>query len=340
MRFALSEPAMSSDTLASVEALIPKAQELAQKGHLLRAAEKYGRAAEVACALGADNLVALHMQLRQRAMLGGHVVASPDDSADQRIRAAECNALLSGVLEALERRRVAGTLLAGRCTAAEEAWRGHELQRDNPRFTAAQVADWASLVGYEEVLHGATNASSSLLHARRLLITECSAEQLQSFAENVVHAAELMQQPRRHAHQGLQFEAEFTDAFHSVVMSTRTGLDARLMQLLAGAWQRLLRSGVLEARGVDEGIRARATWQRALDSAVGKSLNAPGLRCCALPGCGAKEAHPAHFKSCAACRTVVYCCREHQVAGWPAHKKACKAARKAQEDGGAGPSSA
>jgi hypothetical protein len=46
-------------------------------------------------------------------------------------------------------------------------------------------------------------------------------------------------------------------------------------------------------------------------------------------GCAAREAHPAQFKSCAACRAVVYCCREHQVADWPSHKAACKAAGKA-----------
>ena len=54
------------------------------------------------------------------------------------------------------------------------------------------------------------------------------------------------------------------------------------------------------------------------------------VRFCALAGCGAKEAHPAHFKSCSACCTVVYCCQEHNVEDWPAHKAACKAARKAK----------
>ena len=111
------------------------------------------------------------------------------------------------------------------------------------------------------------------------------------------------------------------------------------MHLLAGEWQRLQRSGVLESRNIEEGIRADATFQRTIDAVLQKSLTALDVRSCALAGCGAKEVHPAHFKSCAACRTVVYCCREHQVAGWPAHKKACKAARKAQaEEDEAGPS--
>ena len=67
----------------------------------------------------------------------------------------------------------------------------------------------------------------------------------------------------------------------------------------------------------------------ASQAAIISSLTSSDRRACALPGCGGREAHPAHFKSCAACRGVVYCCREHQVEGWRAHKKACKAACKA-----------
>ena len=66
-----------------------------------------------------------------------------------------------------------------------------------------------------------------------------------------------------------------------------------------------------------------------------------GLRRCALASCGATEAHALHFKRCTGCRAVVYCCREHQVEGWPGHKKACKAARKAAAaEDEAGPSDA
>ena len=70
-----------------------------------------------------------------------------------------------------------------------------------------------------------------------------------------------------------------------------------------------------------------------------KQHAAATLRCCALGACGAREVHEAQFKSCAACKAIVYCCREHQAADWPAHKAACKAARKAAAQGGAGPSS-
>ena len=175
-----------------------------------------------------------------------------------------------------------------------------------------------------------------------LFAAECSGAQFCSFAEHIVQAAELMQQPRRHGNVGMGVEARFADGLRrTVALAGENGLDARLVQLLAGAWQRLQRSGVLEARHTEEGIARIKPAGETLDAAMLKSMAAPGLRNCAMPGCGAREAHPAPFKSCAACRAVVYCCREHQVAGWPSHKKACKTARKAAAaDDGAGPSGA
>jgi hypothetical protein len=53
------------------------------------------------------------------------------------------------------------------------------------------------------------------------------------------------------------------------------------------------------------------------------------LRVCAAAQCAAREVHPAQFKLCAACKTVCYCSKAHQAEDWPAHKGACKAARKA-----------
>ena len=140
----------------------------------------------------------------------------------------------------------------------------------------------------------------------------------------------MMQQPRRYGGVAMSIEAHFTNLLrNAVVEAGSSGLNARPVQLLTVAWQQLQRSGVLQARHIEEMIESQAAAQRKVEAAIENSLNAPGLRRCALLGCGAKEAHPAHFKSCAACRTVVYCCREHQVEGWPGHKKACKVARTA-----------
>ena len=152
-----------------------------------------------------------------------------------------------------------------------------------------------------------------------------------------------MQQPRCNDDLATDREATFTAALHrAVALAGGNGLHFHLVQLLGAAQQQLWRSGVLQARRIEERFQVIATRQQALSASLHTSLNAPGLRTCAMPGCGAREAHPAHFKSCAACRAVVNCCREHQVAGWPAHKKACKAARKAAAaaEDGAGPSGA
>ena len=323
---------MSSDTLTRVQAFSVKADELADKGHVLRAAENYGRAAEAARALGADNLVALHMLALQGSMLGCHAVMALEDTnvAVARIgvaHRAESIALLSRVLEALDRRRVAGTLLEGKCTVAEEAWRALVYLQQGD--ASAEAVSRAELVGYEEFLNGSISALGALGYVR--IASERSGDQLQTFVQHIVHAAELMQQPRRHGYATLRVEVEFADMLRRInAAADAFGLDTHLVQLLAGAWQRIQRSGVLQARHInDEHTQEAARGALEFGTAVLNSRAAPGLRSCALPGCGAKEAHPAHFKSCAACRTVVYCCREHQVAGWPAHKKACKAARKA-----------
>ena len=324
---------MSSDTLARVDAFSQKGDELAVKGHVLRAAENYGRAVEVARALGADNLVATRMKLQQGNVLSFYIVSARDDgTADPRILAAhraEAVALFSGAVAALERRRVEDTLLEGKCTAVEEAWCAAEMQRNTAHdFTASKAASLAALVGYEVFLRAAANVSCLLVHARRFA-AECSDAQFQSFAELVVRAADMMQLPRRHENVVVPFEPTFTEWLrNAVLVAGANGLDERLVQLITGALQRLQRSGVLQTRRIEQQIQESTLKGRKLAAAVDKSLTAPGLCSCALPGCGATEAHPTHFKSCSACRTVVYCCREHQVAGWPAHKKACKAARR------------
>ena len=333
---------MSSDILARVEALSEKADGLFNKGHLMRAAENYGRAAEAARALGVDNVVTIGMNLRRSTMLSTHDAnASQGRIADPRFPGAhrtECLALLSGAVTVLDRRRVAGTLLEGKCAAVEEVWYTHDLQQ---RMSAAETAGQAKLVGYDQFLLAAANALVMLLAARSFAAV-CSAAQFQAFAQHVAHAVELMIQRDGNACLDGEAEVALFQLRSAVTFAAAIGLDERSKQLLAGALERLQRSGVLQARHMVERMGPLISGASAAGVAIQSSLNAPGgLRHCALPGCGSKEAHPAHFKSCAACRAVVYCCRKHQVEGWPSHKKACKAARKAQaEEYEAGPSGA
>ena len=335
---------MSADVFARVDAFVEKAQTSYFKGRLLSAAENFGRAAEAARALGADNLLTAHMQMRQGGALSSFSLATPGLPAatdDPRLGAARAEffALLSEAMETLERRRAAGTLLEGGCTAAEEAWRAGEFLRLDARMTAAQAASRAALFGYEEYLRAAKFAST-VLCMLPLFAAVVTSENLLSFTYNVVLAAELMQQPRGHADVALPDESKFITALSSIPDGFAVKLPPILEQMMTGAWTRLQRSGVLQARGIVQHSMTPTPLHQAHQFLVQRSMHSPDLRSCALCGCGAKEAHAAHFKRCAACSTVVYCCREHQVEGWPSHKKACKAARKAAAGDGAGPSGA
>jgi hypothetical protein len=46
-----------------------------------------------------------------------------------------------------------------------------------------------------------------------------------------------------------------------------------------------------------------------------------GLRRCALPSCGAQEAHPKLFKLCGRCRAAAYCYAAHGKDDWKRHKR-------------------
>ena len=107
------------------------------------------------------------------------------------------------------------------------------------------------------------------------------------------------------------------------------GLDDPAAEKVYATWRRLLQSGLLRARGINDGIDAVHEHHKQSRAAANASLAANELHKCALAECTARKAHASHYKRCYACHTVCYCCKEHQVADWPSHTAACKAARKA-----------
>ena len=135
-------------------------------------------------------------------------------------------------------------------------------------------------------------------------------------------------------------EAQFVMRFRdTIARMCAKAVDARLVQPLADAWQRLQRNGARQMRKIEKRIRQIEPTRQAYAVVTQQSVTAPGRRSCALDSCGSMEGHPAHFKHCSACRAVVYCSPEHQAADWPSHKAACKAARKARSEH-SGPSGA
>jgi hypothetical protein len=321
------------DVSAVVE-LCNKSADLLHNGHRARSDEYLARALAAAQALCADDcLIVASLQLEQ---------------ADTLLYAA-ANAMMRGTpptarpfapmvppylaaVATLQRRRAAGTLLAGTCRAAEEEW--HRLTsahtEDLRGESSTHAAAVAPLVGYQAFLSAARSASHLLFQARSGVLP-ISAAQLRECVMLMADAVEVFMLPRI-------AEAELTLPFEGRIVECLQGL-AEKPQLLeqhsaAGArllanWRRLLQSGVLQRRHMDVALECLAQERADVRSASAAAAAAPGLRTCALAACGAREAHPAHFKSCAACRVPAYCCKAHQEEDWPSHKAACKAARKA-----------
>jgi hypothetical protein len=148
-----------------------------------------------------------------------------------------------------------------------------------------------------------------------------------------------MAQPRRHGSKAVPAELALFRRMRSVRDSNIFTVGTAAHLALEEAWDRLLRSGVVRERNIERVCDAIVVKLDAHLAATKARRASEVLRACALEACGAREVHAAQFKKCAACASVVYCCKAHQEAHWPAHKPACNTARKAAAEGGAGPSS-
>jgi hypothetical protein len=322
--------------VSAVAALFNKSTDLLLSGHRARSDEYLERALAAAQALGAADCLIMAMLLLEQADALMQAALSAMDRgtpATAQLFAPMVPPYLAAVAT-LQRRRAAGTLLAGTCRAAEEAWERlkfeHTAARGGHSDPHAFATALAPLVGYKAFLSAAYFAAQLVLLAGSAALP-MSAAQLRECVVFMTDAVELFMLPRiAEAELGLAFEGRFVESLQSLVTDPQLvapygTAGARLL----ASWRRLEQSGVLQRRHIDAAVQHVAQRRVAISSASAAAAAAPGLRTCALEACGAREAHPAHFKSCAACRVPAYCCKAHQEADWPSHKAACKAARKA-----------
>ena len=108
-------------------------------------------------------------------------------------------------------------------------------------------------------------------------------------------------------------------------------------------WRSDAVSSVLRARGVlQTGVAEAQNYNDEFYARQRNDIAKHGLRECALPSCAKTEKTVKEFAHCSGCRSVVYCCAEHQGLDWTKHKKACRAkqaellaAEEADKEGGA-----
>jgi hypothetical protein len=291
-----------------------------------RAAELYGRALEEATALCApDSVLVAYLQLVQADAELEHaqLVKDTNDPEAHRLRVDVFQHLLPLAAAALERRRAAGTLLGRACRPEEAAWFGKHLvinKRLDPSF---RVLDGeAESIGYRAYLMAAC-LMLEVFTAYQSTVTPSEAL-WQAF---VLRALALLAQP--HSRDTDDVESKLAVSVQRALKEGGMGARHEFRALLAAAWARVEASGVVASRQLFFGATLALQQEQQLRVAAAQVVAARGLHACAAPACGAREAHVSQFKKCSACKTTVYCSKEHQVAHWPQHKAACKAVRAA-----------
>jgi hypothetical protein len=210
-------------------------------------------------------------------------------------------------------------------------------------FSALECEWQVQFVGYEAYLV----AAQAALNLATMMARSGPPEHVQRLVAFAVRAVDLMARPRCHGDEALHAELPLFRVLRGSRDANTFAPHATRQQMLEDAWVRLQRSGVLRQRSITRIADVFGVQTDACAAANRARLASAEMRTCALEACAAREVHPAQFKKCAACRwctaAVVYCCKAHQEQQWPAHKAACKAARKAaavREGDAAGPSGA
>ena len=320
---------MADAILAANVALDNKGLELWHKGHYARASEKHREAVVVAEALGyEDCLITALLQLHEAASLFANAQAAnvaPEAGRAGLSRAVE---LVIAAMSVLDRRKAAGTLLEGKCRPVEVAWNLSRLQHRAVLYGFTCKQDFnkeASFIGYEAYVL----AASEVLDCAWGLSGQNKDEILGTQLDFLADAIDLMAQRRDDL--PLSAEPSLVSMMpHFEETGALKAYPAR--QRVLDAWARLQSSGALQQRHLTADELGKSSSEAKAVAAKRKAaLAAEVRRACALQSCGAREVHAAQFKKCGACKTVVYCCRVHQVADWSGHKAACKAARKAAE---------
>jgi hypothetical protein len=342
---------MAEPDVSEVVALTNKAQDFWHNGHIARSAEYYERALAAAETLSGapDCLMVAH--LRGLHAMSALSCARSDGVAVAQQRDWARTAVAHTVAAAATLRRRCQTNTLHSVRPVELAFYRQTAQHHmrildaNAHVSAAEVANSAEAVaprfGYDCLVFMASYAADLLEKLIETRLVDMRDKELRAYATLIADAATLAL-IRQAGQQAMCEDSVLLLNLRRLVRApTRVVARSSIGALLADVLRRLERQ--MQCSDTADNIGRVQRQSKALHTAADAAAAAPGLRTCGLASCGARELHPDHFKSCAACRIPVYCCKEHQSAHWPAHKAACKAARKAAEkktqEGGASASS-
>jgi hypothetical protein len=254
---------MSSRDLSRVVELSFKAFELHEKRHYVRGVAKFAAATAAAQELAQEDcLIVVHLQLMHHLMLHG-CAQTPGITAEAAAAAEKQSfELLLSVIATLERRRAAGTLVAGTCRRwPEEEWYGkfiqhRELLHKHPPYPPKRQALLAQFVGYDAYLY-ATAASLGALES------QTSASSSEARAREVcgpfaVRGIDLLEQPRLKIWNDSSLASEdmlanlmqlFSETYSPILAKfgdIQPPESIHPMSEVLSRWQRCVRSGVLQ----------------------------------------------------------------------------------------------
>ena len=285
-----------------------------------RDAELSAQAAVQAEALfGDDSLVVAHLRYCESESLAALYVGTNGAEADAPVRRS-WDVLVSSVIPLLLRRLEADTLLPG-------ALREEELDYDirvqavaaktqnEPVPSRALLQAWASTMKYTTLMLAMSRGLSSLsLHLwsqhERKLVESFVLQGLDVIPRTAGIPTDMIGGEDRVA---MVIERDMSPRFYGPAFCAA----------VLRKWRSTAVSSVLRARGA---LQTRiTTFEQILAEFDAKKLADTvkhGLRECALPSCSKTEKTVKEFAGCTGCRSVVYCCPEHQALDWRAHKKA------------------
>ena len=322
------------DQLAAFYKLVDKRTIAGQLRRYARNAELSAQAAVQAEALfGDDSLVVAHLRYDECDALAGLSIAA--SGAEREALRRRSWAVLVSLIPPLLRRLEANTLLPGTLREEELDYAAYaqaaEWKSNEPIPSPSVLRVLTSTMEYNTVLYAMFRGLNLLSLQHLLLWPDAQKTMVESF---VLQGLDVIPRTAGIRHGNLSGEGVVVMAIekHMSPHSYEPAFCAAVLR----KWRSDAVSSVLRARGVlQTGIARHEMFQAEFDALQRADIAKHGLRDCALPSCVKTEKTVKEFAGCSGCRSVVYCCLEHQALDWRAHKKACReteAARIAEEE--------